>query len=235
MFAALTSNDEKAGTPVTKNTDKGAAVYSPLTLKLYDAWVLGVSNRYAWKCKTRQVLLPFFQKNLSARHLDIGVGTGYYLAKARLETGSRVTLMDLNASSLCAAQGRLKHLAVHTIQHDVMTALPSQFEGGFDSISMFYLLHCLPGNFADKGKTFAHLKSALSKHGVLYGATILGESVEHNGFGRTLMQLYNRKGIFGNQRDDLEGLREQLQQHFAQVQIRLEGKVALFEARQPIV
>ncbi|EON7431628.1 methyltransferase, partial [Escherichia coli] len=27
-----------------KNTDDGAKIYTPLTLKLYDWWVLGVSN-----------------------------------------------------------------------------------------------------------------------------------------------------------------------------------------------
>ena len=62
----------------------GAAVYSPLTLALYDVWVLAISNRYAWRCLTRSVLLPFFQAQVRDRHLDIGMGTGYYLANAQL-------------------------------------------------------------------------------------------------------------------------------------------------------
>ncbi len=46
------------------DTDQGAAVYTPLILKLYDWWVLGFSNRYAWQCSTRAVLLPFFQQHM---------------------------------------------------------------------------------------------------------------------------------------------------------------------------
>jgi hypothetical protein len=57
--------------------------------------------------------------------------------------------------------------------------------------------------------------------------------VRHNGFGRKLMALYNRKGIFGNQRDTRDGLALALQQHFAQIDIHVEGRVALFEAREP--
>lgn len=63
-----------------KNTDDGAKIYTPLTLKLYDWWVLGVSNRLAWGCPTKEHLLPHFLEHLGNNHLDIGVGTGFYLA-----------------------------------------------------------------------------------------------------------------------------------------------------------
>ena len=62
-----------------KNTDDGAKIYTPLTLKLYDWWVLGVSNRLAWGCPTKEHLLPHFLEHLGNNHLDIGVGTGFYL------------------------------------------------------------------------------------------------------------------------------------------------------------
>ncbi|ROI86561.1 hypothetical protein BFD31_24415 [Escherichia coli] len=47
-----------------KNTDDGAKIYTPLTLKLYDWWVLGVSNRLAWGCPTKEHLLPHFLEHL---------------------------------------------------------------------------------------------------------------------------------------------------------------------------
>ncbi|SUI47110.1 type 12 methyltransferase [Salmonella enterica subsp. indica] len=53
------------------NTDDGAKVYTPLTLKLYDWWVLGVSNQLAWRCPTREYLLPHFLEYLGNNHLDI--------------------------------------------------------------------------------------------------------------------------------------------------------------------
>jgi SAM-dependent methyltransferase len=217
------------------DTDKGAAVYSPLVLRLYDWWVLGVSNRYAWECSTREVLLPFFSKHVGIRHLDVGVGTGFYTAKCALPAQARVTLMDLNMDSLRAARRRLERDSTELVQHDVMNPLPYSVCQGMDSISMFYLLHCLPGTMADKSQVFGNLKSHLSPHGVLYGATILGESIGHNGFGKRLMAIYNRKGIFGNQHDTSAGLEHALTQHFGTVRVWVEGKVALFEARQPLI
>lgn len=216
------------------DTDQGAAVYTPLILKLYDWWVLGFSNRYAWQCSTRDVLLPFFQQHVGKRHLDVGVGTGFYPAHARMPASSHLSLLDLNPDSLDAAQRRLKPRAVQKILHDVMEPLPPRTPHGFDAISLFYLLHCLPGTMSDKAQVFAHLKSHLAAQGVLYGATILGDEAKHNRLGRRLMALYNGKGIFGNLGDTREGLRQALSLHFADVRIREVGQVALFEARQPI-
>lgn len=217
-----------------KNTDAGAAIYSPLVLFIYDAWVLGISNRFAWKCSTRKVLLPFFKRNAGLRHLDVGVGTGYYPYHAQLPELAKVTLMDLNTDSLQAASARLGRVSTRTIQHDAMTPLPQQEGGAYDSISLFYLLHCLPGSFSKKGVVLANLGAHLKPDGVLYGATILGDNASHNAFGRKLMAVYNRKKIFGNQFDSANGLKSELDKYFATVNIRVEGSVALFEARHAI-
>lgn len=216
------------------DTDKGAAIYSPLILKLYDWWVLGVSNRYAWRCSTKSVLLPFFRQHAGQRHLDVGVGTGFYPARAMLPASTGVTLMDLNPASLRAAQRRLKRSSAQVVLHDVTNPLPGRVGRSLDTISLFYLLHCLPGTMAEKSQVFGHLKWHLASDGVLYGATILGDDASHNGFGRRLMEIYNRKGIFGNRHDTRDGLELALRQHFARVDVRVEGKVALFEAREPI-
>jgi hypothetical protein len=34
-----------------------------LVLKIYDWWVLGIPNRYVWKCLIIEVLLPFFRQH----------------------------------------------------------------------------------------------------------------------------------------------------------------------------
>lgn len=219
---------------MTASSEAGAAVYSPLTLKLYDAWVLGISNRFAWHCPTRQVLQPFFDRNVGARHLDVGVGTGYYLANANLPETTHVTLLDLNSSSLDAAKQRFGRADTQTLRHDVFTPLDASQHQHYDSISLYYLLHCLPGTMADKAQVFANLKPCLKDNGVLFGATILGDAAGHNGFGRKLMDAYNKKGIFGNRSDTVASLRSALEQHFAQVSIEVVGKVALFSAKSPI-
>lgn len=151
------------------------------------------------------------------------MGTGYYPANAALPASTRLTLLDLNAASLDAAQRRLGRATTQQIQHDVLTPLPTRAGKDFDAVSMFYLLHCLPGKMARKAAVSGHLKSRLAEGGVLYGATILGKEAGHNGFGRRLMALYNRKGVFGNGDDTRDELERALQQHFLQVTIRVEG------------
>lgn len=52
--------------------------------------------------------------------------------------------------------------------------------------------------------------------------------------GRRLMALYNRKGIFGNKTDSMDALAAMLRRHFADVNVRQQGKVALFTAASPV-
>lgn len=213
---------------------KGSRVYTPVTLRLYDWWVLNISNRYAWRCPTEQILLPHFQRHLSKNHLDIGVRTGWYLANST-QALERVSLLDLNPVSLDAAAGRIGTGRVtDRVRHDVFKPLPAEMKDRYDSVSLFYLLHCLPGEMSLKSIALANIKAAVTQGGTVYGATILGNGVEHNAFGRKLMNVYNKKGIFGNQHDSLSSLKMALQQHFREVEIQLHGTVALFAARDKI-
>ena len=215
------------------NTGPGAAIYSSLVLKIYDTWVLGFSNRWAWQCSTDKVLLPFYRSCVGPRHLDVGVGTGYYLRHSDLHGVKNLALLDLNQNSLRAAALRSGRADVESLRGDVMQPLQIMQGKQFDSIALFYLLHCLPGSMADKQCVLRHLTPCLSADGVLYGATILGTAAGHRGIGRYLMNLYNRKGIFGNRDDTLEGLRQILADQFEEVTISRHGQVALFTARKP--
>jgi len=219
--------------PPDAATEAGAAVYSPLVLKVYDAWVLGVSNRWAWRCPTRQVLLPFYRAHLGRRHLDVGVGTGFYLAHAGFGERHEVALLDLNPTSLRTAARRMGRPHAGLIAADVLQPAPALEDRRVDSIALFYLLHCLPGDMRAKASVFANLARHLADGGVLYGATILGDEAGHNRFGRRLMAIYNRKGIFGNRADTRASLAQALGAHFHEVDVRVEGRVALFTARAP--
>ncbi|KAJ9131352.1 hypothetical protein NKR23_g11746 [Pleurostoma richardsiae] len=220
-----------------------AAVYNPLQLKLYDFVVLRISNGYAWRCSTDDVLLPFFRGRLagSNRHLDVGVGNGFYLVKSKdvLFSIKNITLMDVNKNALDVTASRLARLGFRTdsVLHDVTEpwSRPNDAQP-FDSISLFYLLHCLPGPLSDKAdKIAASLKAHLNRDsGVLYGATILGDEARHNLFGKLLMRLWNKLGVFGNRTDKESDLQEALQRHFSEVEVRREGRVALFTASKPI-
>jgi hypothetical protein len=192
----------------------GHAVYTPLVLALYDAWVLGISNSWIWKCPTGR-LLEHYNQHVTDHHLDVGVGTGYYLDKCRFPSVSpQLTLLDLNPHSLRAASRRIARYRPTTVQANVLEPLPLD-DANFRSIGLMYVLHCLPGTLAEK----------------LFGATIVQGVAPRSGAARWLMARYNRRGIFSNAHDDLPGLRAALEAHFDTVELEIVGCVAMFAAR----
>ncbi len=219
--------------PIDDEHLAGQAVYAPWVLGIYDFYVLWLSNRLAWGC-TRERQLAHYEAHLGARHLDVGVGTGWYLDHARFpDTDDReLWLLDLNENSLGHTRARVARYAPRVVVGDVLgeVDLPRRH---FDSIGMNYLVHCLPGEMSEKARAFATLADALADDGGFFGSTILNADVEHNAFGRALIRIYNRKGIFGNARDDAEGLRRALREAFDEVNVTVEGTVALFSARVP--
>lgn len=215
---------------VLTDVEKGAALYDEKTLRFYDLVVHGVSNHVAWRCRTR-TLQKLFDENVSAHHLDVGVGSGYFLDRSRtLGASARVALLDLNPHTLSYAAERLaRHrptLHIGNVLEPVH--LP---EAPFDSIGMMYLLHCVPGDLKAKAAVFSHLGACLSERGVLFGATILGAGVPHNLPARALLKLYNSRHIFGNRADTKEDLEAVLAARFDDYRLELEGSVALFAAR----
>ncbi|CAG8947390.1 unnamed protein product [Penicillium salamii] len=209
----------------------GAAIYNALTLSLYDIWVLGLSNSFAWSCPTKSVQLPFFKQLIGKSHLDIGPGTGYYLTNANISKSTQVTLLDLNPHSLGFAKQRLGRSDTQIVQADVTQPIPvTQL---YDSISMFFVFHCLPGPSERKTQVFKNLKPLLSENGVIYGTTILGKNIGHNWFGRILMYVYNRNGVFSNWDDGEQDIREALCKNYEKVETRVVGRVMMFAASQP--
>src|SRR5690242_14275732 len=85
----------------------GQAIYSPWTLRFYDLVALGFSGRFIWRC-SRQSLLDWYNQHITANHLDVGVGTGFFLDRCAWPTKQpRIALMDLNPNCLQAASRRL--------------------------------------------------------------------------------------------------------------------------------
>ena len=207
----------------------GQAIYTPASLKVYDFFVLSFSNRLLWNCPTAE-LLAHYDAQVSDNHLDVGVATGFFLDSCRFSSAQpRLALLDLNQTCLDTAAGRVARYAPASYRANVLEPIAIDAPA-FQSIAMMYLLHCLPGPMARKAAAFGNLKRHLLPGGCLFGATILGQGVKHNAFGRMVIDLYAAKGIFGNAQDDEAGLRQALSDHFAQVHLRVRGRVAIFSA-----
>jgi hypothetical protein len=212
----------------------GQAVYNRRVLAAYDLGVLGISNRFLWRCPTPQ-LRRLYDENVRARHLDIGVGTGYFLDKARWPTlNPRITLMDLNKNSLHAAATRISRFGPETAIRNALEPVGELPGAPFLSVGVNYLLHCLPGGLETKAsQLFKAIQPTMAPGAVLFGSTILAAASSLSRPARALFEFYNRKGIFHNTDDHAEALDRALAAAFVRHRVELVGGVALFTAAEP--
>src|SRR5213083_2895267 len=90
-----------------KQVEAGQAVYTKSMLVVYDLLVLGFSNRLVWRCPSKHIL-ALYDRYVTANHLDVGVGTGYFLDRCRFpKDRPRVALMDVNSNCLEVASRRI--------------------------------------------------------------------------------------------------------------------------------
>lgn len=212
------------------SVEAGQAVYTKPVLAAYDLFVLRFSNRCVWRCPWPR-LLALYDSHVSANHLDVGVGTGFFLDRCRFPIAQpRLALMDLNPNCLQTTGRRLARYRPETWHANVLEPIRIDAQA-FASIGLNYLLHCLPGTIRTKGAALGHLRRLLVPGGVMFGATLLHDGVRRNAAARRLMALHNARGIFCNAEDDLEGLRTMLHEHLDAVKIEVVGCVALFSGR----
>lgn len=209
----------------------GAAVYSRPLLSIYDWYVLGFSNTFVWQCPSR-LIVDFYNEHVSGKHLDVGVGTGYFLDKCKFPIPHPIiALVDINVNCLQTTGRRLRRYHPTTYLANVLEPLPIE-AADFDSIGLNYLLHCLPGNLLSKGAVFRNLKPLMrSKEGVVFGTTILGTGVKQNFIARNLLRVYNSKRIFSNTLDSAIDLERIVKENFGDYTMRIVGCVAFFTGR----
>ena len=207
--------------------DRGASggIYNPVTLRLYDAGVLGLTNRLIWRCPTA-TMVEHYRSHAGRSHLDVGPGTGYFLE--RIDSPS-LTLLDLNASCLAAAADRVGHgRSIASLQQSFFDPLPR--EHSFDSIGLNFLLHCIPSH--EKWDRLSQLRGHLRPGGTIFGSTLIPDPETATLAARALNSAYNRLGVFGNADDTMDELENALR-GYTEVSTRRVGQVALFSARRP--
>jgi ubiquinone/menaquinone biosynthesis C-methylase UbiE len=205
----------------------GQAAYSRALLAVYDVGVLWFSNRFLWRCPSRH-MRALYDRHAGARHLDVGVGTGSFLDHCRFPVEQpSITLLDLNPNSLGAAAKRIERYAPRTAQGNVLEPVDLG-DSRFDSVGLNFLLHCLPGTIESKAAVFRNLKPYVEPGGVFFGSTVLTGGVRHTWLSRRVNAFYNRKGIFSNEADSLDGLRRVLEEELGSHELEVRGSVALF-------
>ncbi|CEJ61144.1 Putative VrtF [Penicillium brasilianum] len=207
-------------------------IYKSWDLLIYEIWVLGIVSTWAWGCKTTEYLLPQFQANVGKNHLDIGSGTGYYLRKGKIPASTRLTLLDLERPALDLGLQRCGRPDAQGIQADILQPLPVADQ--FDSVSMYYLLHCIPATVAEKCAIFKHIKRNMTPDGVIHGANVLAKGVRHdNRFAAHVRRNVLKAGIFHNLDDNAYDFEHALRTNFEEVETRVVGSVFMFRASRP--
>ncbi|MCP2262170.1 Methyltransferase domain-containing protein [Streptoalloteichus tenebrarius] len=208
----------------------GQASYNRWTLSAYDLTVLGLASPLLWGCGRREMLRNY-DRNVGARHVELGVGTGWFLDNCAFPVARpRITLVDLNPTALEFTARRLARYTPTPVRANVLEPLPVPAKE-HDSVGLNFLLHCVPGDLRKKGVVLAHAAAVTRPGGRVFGATVLAHGVRLRPPARLLLRAYNAQGLFHNEADHLDDLRAQLEQdHFADYDLTVHGSVAVFSA-----
>ncbi|MCX4026076.1 class I SAM-dependent methyltransferase [Endozoicomonas sp. SM1973] len=212
---------------LSHQVEKSQKYFNKLSLFFYD-WILyGIISKYAWGCSTIR-LDEHYRNYISNNHLEVGVGTGFLLNRVKFQSGDvRLGLMDLSQSCLQKTAKKVARYQPEIYQQNLLEPITNPIEP-FDSISINYVMHCVPGGFKEKGIVFKHLKSLLNENGALFGTTVLFQGVPKGLFAKLVLAIMNKLGVFNNKHDSLEELRDCLSSNFSHVDLQVEGCTAVF-------
>nr|VFK46676.1 MAG: Methyltransferase domain-containing protein [Candidatus Kentron sp. TC] len=215
----------------SEKVTKGQLLYTTsYALNFYDFVVFGIQGPFFWKCPTQR-LVNLYNEHVTANHLDVGIGSGYLLDHCRFPLQApRIALMDLSPNTLAFVSKRIARYNPKTYIQNVLDPVSSKMDK-FDSIGINYLLHCVPGPIESKAVAFDHLKALMNPGAVLFGTTLLQDGVSQSWLTKRLMNFYNKKGIFSNREDSLEGLQRALDERFRDVSLEVLGCAAIFSVR----
>ena len=204
--------------------------FNKTSLFIYDILLYRFISKYAWGSSIQR-LDAHYRKYVTPNHLEVGVGTGFLLNRAVLQSARpRVALMDLSRECLEKTRRKVARYAPDTYIQDLLEPIQYKMDK-FDSIGINYVMHCVPGSFREKGVVFAHLQEHLGENGTLFGTTVLSEDVDKNALAKPFMWLMNALGVFNNRRDNARDLRECLESTFGVIEFDVVGVTAFFAVR----
>ena len=209
----------------------GHSWFTKAFLWTYDWFALGFCCQFVWQCPSSYIL-KFYNEHISANHLDIGVGTGFFLDKCRFHVQlPSLVLLDLNPNMLEKAQKRLNRYHPQVYQMNIMESHPLSIPA-FDSIGLSYILHCLPGTMATKEAVFQNIVPLLKPGGTVFGTTFLYKGVKRSPLATCAFWFTNLFRFMENKEDSLDALEQSLKKYFSEVYIEQRGCAVLFWARR---
>lgn len=212
-----------------KGVKAGQALYGKSFLYFYDRIALGWGLRFAWKCPARYIL-ELYSRYVSGNHLDIGVGTGYFMDRCMFPVEKpRLALLDLNSNCLEVTGKKLARYNPEKYLRNVLEPITIDCDR-FDSIGLVNILHCLPGTMKTKAVVFENVKPLMNPGAVIFGSTILGRGVKHTLVAESLNLFINKTGYITNREDNPEDLARGLARCFSYSEIKVMGSIALFWA-----
>ena len=213
-----------------EDVEAGQAAYTPTMLKLYNFLILRVIVPYIWRCPVGNVV-RMYNENISSNHLEIGVGSGYFLENSVFPSDNpRLALMDLNPNSLQHTAQKVARYNPEIYRANILEPIDGDIKK-FDSIGINAVIHCLPGTMSTKLVVFDNIKPLLNPGGVIFGSTILNIGVHQNWLTKRFMKKFNEDKIFCNLEDDRVTLETGLKERFTQSEIKVIGTAALFVAK----
>jgi len=207
------------------------AYFNPVLLYFYDWVVFSFVAKFIWGVST-ELLLKRYEQMLRNAHLEVGVGTGYLLDKLNPDEVS-LDLMDLSENCLDKTRRRLVRFNPATYLHNILEpcdSLASTLNNKYKSLSLNFVMHCVPGDYLEKSSAFGHLKKLLTDDGLLFGASVVAKGNKANWFTKPVMWILNSIGLFNNRDDHPEDLRSGLEAHFRYVSVRVVAATAFYSA-----
>ena len=193
----------------------------------YDRYVNQINCEKVWKCPQKHIINNY-RVNIDCNHLEIGPGTGYFLKKENLNINfNKLTLVDVNRKILNYSKENLQSECsdVNVLCHDLFTCeIPSSVD--FNSVGINYVLHCVPGNLQTKlDKLISNLGE--NKYN-LFGASVICDPLHMNAIAEYELIFLNAFGIFNNNNDTYEELKEYLDNRNLNFSLKKQGYVAIF-------
>lgn len=219
--------------PISRTDYDGVRIYSAALLFIYDFLIMRVLTPYVWRCHPKN-FQNLYLSLMSRNHADIGVGTGYFLDRCRYQPGQvRIGLFDLQQNCLDYTARRLSRFQPETYRCNALSPIRIGGER-FDSIGLGGILHCIPGDFAQKGMVFDAIRPIMKANARVFGYTILNQGIEKTRLSRLVFFALQKLRVINGLHDSASQLSAELKKRFRICEVEVIGCIAIFRAHSPI-